>query len=92
MIKHCTYRIYGRVQGVFFRQSSQKEAQKLGLIGYAHNEPDGSVLIEAEGSAEALKALESWCRKGPTNARVDRVEVQEEPVQGYKEFEVRRGE
>lgn len=90
-MKHCTYHIYGRVQGVFFRQSSQKEAQKLGLVGYAHNEPDGSVLIEAEGSAEALAAFESWCRKGPANARVDRVEVQEEAVQGYQSFEVRRG-
>ena len=90
-MKHCTYRIYGRVQGVFFRQSSQKEAQKLGLVGYAHNEADGSVLIEAEGSEEALNAFESWCRKGPANARVDRVEVQEEPVKGYQEFEVRRG-
>lgn len=92
MTKHCTYRVYGRVQGVFFRQSSQKEAQNLGLVGYAHNEPDGSVLIEAEGSAEALAAFESWCRKGPTAARVDRVDVQEGPVQGYQAFEVRRGE
>ncbi|WP_324672005.1 acylphosphatase [Hymenobacter sp. GOD-10R] len=91
-MKHCTYHIYGRVQGVFFRQSSQKEAQKLGLVGYAHNEPDGSVLIEAEGSVEALAAFESWCRKGPANARVDRVEVQEEAVQGYQNFEVRRGD
>jgi len=90
MIKHYTYRIYGRVQGVFFRQSSQQEAQKLGLVGYAHNEPDGSVLIEAEGSAEALAAFESWCRQGPANAHVERVQVQEEPVQGYPQFEVRR--
>jgi len=91
-MKHHIFRIYGRVQGVFFRQSSQKEAQKLGLTGYAHNEADGSVVIEAEGSAEALSAFESWCRKGPTSARVDRVEVQEEAVQGYQDFEVRRGE
>ncbi|OUJ73298.1 acylphosphatase [Hymenobacter crusticola] len=90
-MNHCTYRIYGRVQGVFFRQSSQKEAQKLGLFGYAHNEPDGSVLIEVEGSAEALNAFESWCRQGPTHARVDRVEVEKGAMQGYQEFEVRRG-
>ena len=92
MTKHFTFHIYGRVQGVFFRQSSQKEAQKLSLTGYAHNEADGSVLIEAEGSEEALNAFESWCRQGPTAARVDKVEVQEEPIKGYKEFEVRRGQ
>jgi acylphosphatase len=90
-MKHCTFRIYGHVQGVFFRQSSRQEAQKLGLSGYAHNEPDGSVLIEAEGLAEALDAFESWCRKGPAAARVDRVEVFTGEVQGYQAFEVRRG-
>ncbi|HEX8349856.1 MAG TPA: acylphosphatase [Hymenobacter sp.] len=90
-VKHHTFRIYGHVQGVFFRQSSQQEARKLGLSGYAHNEPDGSVLIEAEGSAEALKAFEAWCRQGSAAARVDRVEVATGEAQGYQGFEVRRG-
>ncbi|UYZ57532.1 acylphosphatase [Hymenobacter latericus] len=90
MIEHRTFRIHGRVQGVFFRQSSQQEARRLGLSGYARNEPDGTVTIEAEGPADALGALEQWCHQGPPAARVDRVEVQPGAVQGYGRFEVRR--
>ncbi|MCC3158891.1 acylphosphatase [Hymenobacter sp. 15J16-1T3B] len=88
--EHRTFRIHGRVQGVFFRQSARQEAQRLGLHGYAQNNPDNTVTIEAEGPAEALAALESWCQHGPPAARVERVEAQAGSVQGYSGFEVRR--
>ncbi|RTQ50713.1 acylphosphatase [Hymenobacter gummosus] len=90
MIEHRTFRIHGRVQGVFFRQSTQQEARRLGLHGYAQNNPDDTVTIEAEGTAEALAALESWCQHGPPQARVDRVEAAAGPVQGFAGFEIRR--
>ncbi|UOQ55074.1 acylphosphatase [Hymenobacter cellulosivorans] len=82
--------IHGRVQGVFFRQSTRAEAQRLGLTGYARNNADGTVTIEAEGSTAALDELETWCHKGPPAARVERVEVQPGAVQGYSEFVIAR--
>ncbi|UOQ67110.1 acylphosphatase [Hymenobacter volaticus] len=87
---HRTLHIHGRVQGVFFRQSTRTEAQRLGLTGYARNNPDGTVTVEAEGPADALDALEAWCHQGPAAARVDKVEVETGEVQGYPTFEVRR--
>lgn len=90
MTEHRTFRIHGRVQGVFFRQSTKQEADRLGLHGYTQNNPDDTVTIEAEGPAEALAALEAWCQHGPPLARVERVEAQPGTVQGYRGFEVRR--
>lgn len=87
--EHRTFHIQGRVQGVFYRQSTRTEARRLGLTGYARNNPDGTVTIEAEGPAEALAALEAWCHSGPPAARVEKVDVEAGPVQGYPEFEVR---
>ena len=88
--QHRTFLVYGRVQGVFFRQSAQEQARRLGVSGYARNNPDGTAIIEAEGSAAALNALEVWCRKGPPAAHVTQVEVITGPIQHYTAFEVRR--
>lgn len=89
-IEHRTFRIYGRVQGVFYRQSSQQEARRLGLTGYARNNPDGTVTIEAEGAPAALDALQAWCQQGPAGAKVERVEATPGTPHGYQEFTVRR--
>ncbi|ALD21610.1 acylphosphatase [Hymenobacter sp. DG25A] len=89
-IEHRTFQIYGRVQGVFYRQSSQQEARRLGLTGFARNNPDGTVTIEAEGPPDALDALLAWCQKGPAAAQVERVEVTPGQLHHYKEFSVRR--
>ena len=67
-------KVYGLVQGVFFRYTTQKVARKLGLSGYVKNMSDGSVLIEAEGPEDKLEELLLFSHKGPVNARVDRVE------------------
>ena len=72
--------VSGRVQGVFFRASTQEEARRLGLTGYARNQPDGSVEVVAVGSPAALDQLEEWLAEGPRMARVDRVEAEEIPV------------
>lgn len=54
-IKHLNIKIYGQVQGVFFRASAKEEAEKLGVKIFPRNETDGSVFIEAEGEEEKLK-------------------------------------
>ena len=87
------YRIVvrGLVQGVFYRASTRERAAALGLAGWVVNRADGSVLIEAQGPAEALDALVAWCRQGPTDARVDDVEVAVIPaVVDAKRFEIHR--
>ena len=65
--------VTGKVQGVFFRQSTRLEARRLGLRGSARNLPDGSVEVWAQGSSVALDALHQWLKHGPPHARVDSV-------------------
>lgn len=65
--------VTGRVQGVGYRVSCAREAQRLGLVGYVHNLADGSVEVIAEGTEAAVAALTEWCRSGPTFARVSNV-------------------
>ena len=67
--------VRGRVQGVWFRASTAERATALGLRGRAENLPDGTVLVLAAGSVEALDALVAWLHEGPPMARVDTVEV-----------------
>lgn len=75
-LKQVHLTIRGRVQGVFFRASAQREARRLGLTGWVRNRSDGAVEMTAEGDEDALRDLISWSHKGPTAARVDKVEVQ----------------
>lgn len=68
--------VTGRVQGVFYRQSTKEFAQSLGLAGWVRNQDDGSVAAEAIGPKPELERLIAWCRKGPPSARVDEVSVE----------------
>jgi acylphosphatase len=68
-------KITGRVQGVSFRATAADQARSRGLAGWVRNEPDGSVLLEAQGEEEEVKALLEWCRQGPPGARVLHAEV-----------------
>jgi len=86
MTERRTIRVFGHVQGVFFRQTAKEEAQRLGIAGFARNEPDGSVFIEAEGDPAALDEFIAWCRQGPPSARVERVEVEHGSVVGHHDF------
>lgn len=74
-MENRAWRVYGRVQGVFFRASARQEALRLGLDGYARNLPDGSVEVAARGDSAALDALADWLRDGPAHARVSTLEV-----------------
>ena len=82
--------ISGRVQGVFYRGSAQKQALKLGLTGWARNLADGRVEILAQGSPENLQTFFDWCHKGPPAARVTGVEREVETASDdFTEFGVR---
>ncbi|MDD5331006.1 MAG: acylphosphatase [Sulfuricella sp.] len=67
--------IFGRVQGVFFRESMAREAQQLGVAGWVRNRRDGSVEAMVQGESDAIAAIIEWAKKGPGQARVDRVEI-----------------
>ncbi len=86
MTEQRVIHITGQVQGVNFRASAQRLARQLAVTGYARNQPDGSVLIVAEGSAEALDELANWCKIGPPRATVDQVEVSPGVPAGYQHF------
>ena len=68
------FTVHGRVQGVWFRESTRREAVPLGIAGHAINRPDGTVEVFAVGSPEALRRLEAWLRTGPPMARVTQVD------------------
>lgn len=81
----------GRVQGVFFRQSTKEQADRLGVSGWVRNLDNGDVEAVAEGPAEAIEAWVRWCHGGPPRARVDSVDRVDEPFRGeFASFEVRR--
>jgi acylphosphatase len=67
--------VRGRVQGVFFRAGTQREARRLGVMGWVRNRPDGSVEAVGEGEEDALKDFIGWANRGPGAARVDGVDV-----------------
>lgn len=66
-------RISGRVQGVGYRASFARQAQRLGLSGWVRNRLDGSVEAVVAGDAEAMRSMLEWSRRGPPSARVDEV-------------------
>lgn len=74
-MKRVLIRVYGRVQGVFFRHSAREKAHELNITGFARNEADGSVYIEAEGEEDELEQFITWCRIGPELAQVEKVGV-----------------
>lgn len=78
--------ISGHVQGVFFRAGARDEAMRLGIAGFARNNPDGSVLIEAEGSPSAVDRFRAWCETGPPRAKVERIDVIPIAVRGEHAF------
>lgn len=82
--------VYGRVQGVGFRYSTQQQATQLGLTGYARNLDDGSVEVVACGSQEQVDSLIDWLKQGgPKSAKVDRVLTEPKAPGDYPDFRVR---
>ncbi len=89
MLKAYIIQVYGRVQGVGFRYYTRKKAVELGINGFVRNMRDGSVYIEAECDGDMLELFVDWCRQGPEWSRVEKVSVQEKPVEGSSGFTIR---
>jgi acylphosphatase len=83
------YLVRGRVQGVGYRYFVLREAEGLGVAGFARNLPDGSVEVMAEGDDALLQQLEEKLRKGPSFARVSGVERTDVPPRGADGFHIR---
>lgn len=82
--------IQGKVQGVFFRVSARRVANKLGITGWVKNTPEKHVEIVASGTSEQLQQFTEWCGEGPPDARVDRVITKELAEQHFDEFKILR--
>lgn len=89
-MKYYTLKIYGKVQGVFFRVSTKEMADKLNIHGWVRNEPDGTVTIEAEGEENALEKFYAWLKKGPKGSRVEKIEKAfDERLKNFQIFEIK---
>lgn len=84
-MKKVNIKIYGRVQGVFFRHNTKKVADKLNVKGWVKNNSDGTVEAVIEGDKKDVDSLINWCRKGPIGSKVEKIEVKE--VRYRKEFD-----
>lgn len=80
--------VRGRVQGVFFRDSTRREAVEAGVAGWVRNDPEGTVTVHLEGSADAVDTLVAWLSDGPPGARVTDVEVTPTTPTGADSFDV----
>lgn len=87
---HINILVTGYVQGVYYRASTKQKADELGIKGFVRNQPDGSVYIEAEATAETLKQFVEWCHRGPERALVLNIETTSAALQNFETFEVQR--
>lgn len=81
--------ICGKVQGVFYRKSTQKKALELGVSGWVRNLDNGCVEAEIEGTPEQIDAMVDWCNEGPPAAEVTSIDEEEVPVKNDEGFFIR---
>jgi acylphosphatase len=82
--------VTGRVQGVFFRDSTRRNAERLGLSGWVRNSPEGAVEAVFEGPSERVREMVRWCEQGPPDASVENVSADFGPAHNdLPGFEVR---
>lgn len=90
MVKTVSILVKGKVQGVYFRQSTKEVARTIGVTGTVANLRDGSVQIEATGTEEQITQLSNWCFHGPSAAKVTSVEVRDLPPKQFDSFKIVR--
>ncbi|MGO9753804.1 MAG: acylphosphatase [Solirubrobacteraceae bacterium] len=78
--------VRGRVQGVWFRDSTARRAFALGVTGWVRNLPDGSVQVHAEGAPTAVDQLVTFLHDGPPRARVDALDIERVAIEGHDQF------
>lgn len=86
MLLHKEIVVKGMVQGVYFRATARSVAAGMGLTGAVKNTPEGHVWIVAEGPRAAMDEFISWCRIGPSGAKVSGLDITEGPLQHYTDF------
>lgn len=82
--------ISGKVQGVYYRQSTREKSMQLGISGIVKNLTNGSVELIASGTADQLNNLIEWCKQGPPKAVVSSIEFEELPYQTFDGFKIIR--
>ena len=80
--------VHGRVQGVFFRDTTRRMARSRGVAGWIRNNPDGSVEAAFEGPEDAVASMVAFAREGPRGATVETVEVLDEEPEGLADFRI----
>jgi acylphosphatase len=82
--------ISGEVQGVWFRASTKKKADELGITGWVRNTPDGKVDAVFEGDESQVNRMIKWCHQGPPLSKVEKVEAKiQDPIKGFNSFKIR---
>jgi len=89
-MKSISITVSGKVQGVFYRQSTKEKASELGITGQVSNLENGNVLIIATGPDQQLQQLIEWCKEGPRRAEVRSVDIQEIPLRIFEKFSILR--
>lgn len=90
MYKSVKIQVIGKVQGVYFRASTQKIAENLTIFGTVQNQADGSVLIHAQGAEDQMNQFLTWLNHGPEWARVDELVISPIEQQELKNFRIIR--
>jgi acylphosphatase len=90
MLKTVSITVSGKVQGVFYRQSTREMATVLDIKGEVRNMPDETVSITATGSEDKIEQLIQWCKQGPPGAKVINVTTEELPLKTFNKFGIVR--
>lgn len=90
MLKTISITVKGKVQGVFYRQTTKEIANRLGITGEVKNLENGDVHIVATGTEEQLETFTTWCRRGPDRAVVTEIITETRPAQSFDKFRVIR--
>lgn len=90
MLQTISIIVSGKVQGVYYRQSTKGRAKELGISGEVKNLPDGNVYIIATGLKVQLDAFIEWCKKGPPRAVVKEIQVQAIELKVFNDFSIVR--
>ena len=80
--------VSGKVQGVFFRDSTRRKANELGLVGYVRNLPDGNVEVVAQGNEDKLSELTEYIKNNPGYSKVKEVKINHKELENFSEFEI----